>query len=195
MGTSDKGPGKIIILEPPERFTQWTMDQRDVQEPHSNDLDDLFNEEYSNILDINEDNLRKLMEASLFDNCISNDKFDGQAHQTVLSIDNISEVFTTTDSKEDNTEVNSTNVTSEIIFPNASKPNAKISITHLIESSAKNEIEMSEVFTTTDSEADKTVVNGTNITSEIIFPKASKQNAKKSMTHTIESSTKDKIGT
>lgn len=191
--TSDKGPENIIILEPPERFTPWTTNQRDLQEPHSSDLDDLFNEEYSNILDINEDNFRKLIEASLYNDCVSNDKFDGQALQTVLNSDNISEVFTTTDFTEDNAEVNSTNVTSEIIFPNASKPNAKKSITHLIESSTKDEIEISEVFTTTDSEADKTEVNSTNVTSKIIFPNTSKPNDKKSMIHLIESSTKDKI--
>ena len=191
--TSDKGPENIIILEPPECFTPWTMNQRDLQEPQSSDLDDLFNEEYSNILDINEDNLGKLIVASLYDNCVSNDKVDEQALQTVPSIDNISEVFTTTDFKEDNAEVNSTNVTSEIIFPNASKPNAKKSMTHLIESSTKDKIEISEVFTTSDSEEDKTEVNSTNVTSEIIFQNTSKPNDKKSMIHLIESSTKDKI--
>ena len=43
------------------------------------------------------------------------------------------------------------------------------------------------------SEADKTEVNSTNVTSKIIFPNTSKPNDKKSMIHLIESSTKDKI--
>ena len=146
-GINDEGPGNTIILEPPELITAWTMDQKDLPKSNFSDLDNLFNEEYSNILLVNEDNLRRLKEKSLSDQFAIKKEFEEHTHQTVLDFNDISRVLTDTNYEEDKTDITSTNATSKITSARVSKVSVSKKLndekpnTQSFESSTKNEIE------------------------------------------------------
>ena len=83
--TSNKIPENMTILEPSNFLPIWTMDQTDLLEPDLSDLSSFFGENHSDIDNINEDNLSKLIKTYPIDN----------SHDKSESCDNLRELIKT----------------------------------------------------------------------------------------------------
>ena len=83
--TSNKIPENMTILEPSNFLPIWTMDQTDLLEPDLSDLSSFFSEHHSDIDNINEDNLSKLIKTYPIDN----------SHDKSESCDNLRELIKT----------------------------------------------------------------------------------------------------
>ena len=124
---SDKCPGDIIVLEPPNLMPNWTMNQVELPEQHSWDLENLFNENYSNIENINEDNLKRFIIGPV-DNLFSNDKscvgnnFDKSksyknTQENVMNINDTPNIFASIIHEKDQKDVPSTSKGSMPVCP------------------------------------------------------------------------------